>query len=313
MSLTISAMTRRKVMLLLVVVALVFGCIAACVVDLQERKSRMTDSPTLATGSTNAGRASLDSPPNSWMQASDVQFVHADRSRYSAREASKGARQAVECLRLMNNESRAESLLRKTEGEASPALNELYDEQLAALQEKLASPTDLDRPCDGLDLSSIRSAAYAALLTAAQLGDAGAAACYIAAQFQLAPEQMSPARLAEYKSNSRSFIDRGVANGDWRFVDLAASASSFFFHRNKDWFGSLMPYDENVEYQYLRLELYGATGGYAQRLGERLQKLRNKLAPTALQQADSWAASEFEQHFSNSPKLNETPQPCEFD
>ena len=238
-------------------------------------------------------------------------YVGSDEApQTDVQDTRRRARVIVNCIQQAHLENGAEALLKRSAGEQSPELQQLNDEDFEVLQKKLAHSPNSEE-CAGADMGSLQEDVYPALLAAGETGDQDAASCYVFAEFELSPSQMQAPEIESYRTHALAFVEEGIARGDWRFVDLAANASGFFFHKNKDWFGQLMPRSDEMQYRYLKLEEYGADGEFAESIGVRLTAIRGKLNADAIERGDQWASFQFETHFTQSGHLSSVPQICE--
>ena len=82
-----------------------------------------------------------------------------------------------------------------------------------------------------------------------------------------------------------------------------------------------MPSDALTFYRMTRLLRLGATGSYAQSLDEGINHFLDEtnvslnedgigLSPQALQEADTWALTQYQKFFSSNPTLDATPRLC---
>lgn len=293
-----------------IVAGLTISCVIASVVSLKRGRGivvEKADSSVALPPALSLSATSTDSTNHRFHPL--LAKSQAAAREESDRGARRRAREIVGCIEQSRLRTGAENLLERSAGESSPELKQLYDEKFERLQAKLTAQSSRD--CKEFESKSLSQMVYPALLAAAESGDQDAASCYAAAKFELSPGQMRPSEVDSYRTHALAFIEEGVARGDWRFVDLAASASGTFFHKYSDWFGQLMPQSDETQYRYLKLEEFGADGEFAESLRGRLIALRDKLSASAIERGDKWADVQFEAHFTRSGRLSSVPQLCE--
>ena len=178
-----------------------------------------------------------------------------------------------------------------TSSKTTEATLRAYERTLDMAQQRLAKFTQLKQVCAGLDEAAL-STLPATTLRAAQLGDAGARNCYThrGPLFEMRNLLDNPQWLSDYRANAPSLIEAGLADGDWRMVDMLRYAYS---PRGNGLIGALVGPDPQMHYRYLKLFRLGADGPQTDELDRELTLAADRLSADQRSAADAWAQDQL--------------------
>lgn len=272
--------------------------------------------PAVANNAT--GRAASGRP----LPAVDVPLkeTYAD---LQARAAAGDAAAATRLSRDLGRCSRLRSMLwktgstagdlvgRKTDGMTDAQLRtyQILLDSMAQHQQELQKTKDL---CAGVD-DDMLAALVPSIAQAAQLGDVDARACYLSRGPTLDARTLldRPELLQNYRGAAASMIDAGLAAGDWRVVDLLASA---YEPGAQGLLAGLVGADPVQHFRYLKLYRLGAEPFRAAALDRQLAAAAANLTPAQTSDADAWAQATYAATFKG-PSTAAAPQgwnPCAF-
>ena len=157
--------------------------------------------------------------------------------------------------------------------------------------------------------AEIREDFFKASRDAAKEGDRSAQLCYLNSDFDL-HRPFSSSEVDDFKATAQSYAEEGLANGDWRMVQLMG-LSARAFPRHYSLRSLLSDGQPFTVYKMNRLLRLGADDTYGDALDLLANIPRQDLSPQEISDADAWANAEFSKYFSSSPKLSEPPTICE--
>lgn len=186
-----------------------------------------------------------------------------------------------------------------------------YRSQLDAVEARKQNLDGLRALCDGASRDMLDSL-VPNLQRAAQLGDAYARACYLDRGPGYDPASLldHPQRLAGYRNSAREMIETGIADGDWRVIDLLHGA----YQPGADTLlSAVLGTDAYQRYRYLKLYRLGNSAD-AGPLERDLARVSARLSAAQITQADAWAQQTFERNFQGRPLGSDGPlwDPCVF-
>lgn len=189
----------------------------------------------------------------------------------------------------------AERVLSAPTGEVD---DEAQKEILDRAQRKMDDAARLKTLCSGVTEDMLGHLA-SVTLRAAQLGDAAARDCYVHRGPLANPKGVidSPESLGRYRAEAPALIGKALENGDWKMVDMLVYAH---WPGTTSLLSGLVGHDLLQYYRYLKLFRLGADADSASRLDRQLDDAASSLAPEQKAEADAWAQSMFERHFSGS-------------
>lgn len=236
-------------------------------------------------------------PPVGTPLAQNFGDLLARSQRGDADAATRLYRKLARCLT-------AEAAIRESALLAEDALAEPTDEtsteaqrnRLDLAQRKNEAATRLKSLCAGVTDAMLGHLA-SATLQAARLGDAAARDCYVHRGPLANPADMidRPESLGVYRTEIPALIEKALEQGDWKMVDMLAYA---YQPGNVSVLGGAVGHDRLQHYRYLKLFRLGADAAATPGLDRRLDEAANTLAPEQRAEADAWAQSMFERHFS---------------
>lgn len=145
------------------------------------------------------------------------------------------------------------------------------------------------------------------LVQAARAGDSDAQLCY----FEWAGPLSGAGDVSLYKREASLYMQKALARGDWRMVQLLTMPPESVAHggagvmSNLDIIGKWF-----TVYRADRLLMLGASEDYKKALQMDARDASSHLTAAQINNANVWAAQEFQRHFTNSPKLSGAPVPC---
>jgi hypothetical protein len=180
--------------------------------------------------------------------------------------------------------------------------------------------------CSGMARGVLDGSMYPLALRAADAGDADAAMCYASGSYAVPAELLAnPAWRADFARNANRLFERGVEQGDWRFVVLAQIAIPA---GPTDWklqlprtpldathqqlFMLLAPQGDRARaYRYARLYALGADGAdEASGRAARADAIGKKLDASTREQADAWANATYARAFRSRPTTSNAIHTC---
>jgi hypothetical protein len=163
-----------------------------------------------------------------------------------------------------------------------------------------------DASC-GQDAGSLQQDFSNTLVQAARAGDADAQLCY----FEWAGPLSTKDDVLRYQREASLYMQKAMARGDWRMVQLLATSPESVAHGGAGVMGNLDIIGKwFTVYRADRLLQQGATGDYRQVLQTDASEAARHLTSTQISNADTWAQQEFTRHFTLSPPLSAAPVPC---
>ena len=216
------------------------------------------------------------------------------------------------CIRLQNQKRVAASLLAQHTDMLNDYARNRMDQNLEMANAQITK-LESDGACAGMDVTTLAGAIYPLLLEMATQGDAEAADCYVAADFELNETQLKPDAVEEYRRNAQSLIRDEMEKGDWRIVELmeAANDRDGDPHRGRySWFREISAGNPTLAYGYNRLLRLGATDDYGTYLDRALDARKAELNPTQIAEQDAWAEREYKAHFANTPPIDAYVPTC---
>lgn len=128
---------------------------------------------------------------------------------------------------------------------------------------------------------------------AARLGDEDARACYLGRGPLYDSRSLleRPESLQSYRNDAQSMIDAGLADGDWRIVDLLQQA---YVPGAQGLLAGVVGTDPVQHYRYLKLYRLGAEQHRIAQLDRQLASAAANLSPAQLADADGWAQSNLQ-------------------
>lgn len=195
-------------------------------------------------------------------------------------------------------------------GMSTPQLGN-YRAQLDAVESRKQNLDGLRALCDGTG-EDLLDSLVPNLQRAAQLGDAYARACYLDRGPNYDPASLldHPQRLGAYRRSAEQMIEAGIADGDWRVIDLVHGA---YQPGADNLLSAVLGRDAYQRYRYLKLYRLG-DGGDAGALDRDLAQASAQLSAAQITRADAWARQTFERNFRGRPLGADGPlwDPCVF-
>ena len=222
------------------------------------------------------------------------------------------AKDIAACLRLQDQKRVANSLLTQSTYSFSDYARDRMDQNLQMASARI-NKLQGEGACNGVDTNTLTGAIYPLLLEMARKGDAEAANCYVAADFELNDDQRKPDQIEEYRRNATALVKAQMEAGDWRMVALMKTANDRDDdpHRGRySWFREISVGNPARAYGYSRLLRLGATDGYGAGLDHSLDARKAELSPAQIAEQDQWAEWEYRTHFAHSPPINEQILTC---
>lgn len=145
------------------------------------------------------------------------------------------------------------------------------------------------------------------LVQAARAGDSDAQLCY----FEWAGPLSGAGDISLYKREASLYMQKAMVRGDWRMVQLLTTPPESVAHggvgvmANLDIIGKWF-----TVYRADRLLMLGANEDYKKALQVDAKDAASHLTAAQINNANVWAAQEFQRHFTNSPKLSAAPVSC---
>lgn len=187
-----------------------------------------------------------------------------------------------------------------------------YKIQLDAIEERKPVMQRFRDLCAGASEDMLASL-VPSIQRAAELGDADARACYLKQGPNLDPRSFAtrPQLLDGYRHSVSALIDSGMAAGDWKVVDIVRNASRA---GSESLLSGLLGSDPTLHYRYLKLYRLGLGARDGARLDLQLDSAAAGLSPAQRIDADVWAQTALQKHFSGSPAQTapEGWDPCGF-
>lgn len=181
---------------------------------------------------------------------------------------------------------------------------ESNEKLLAYLQHQLDDAKDSEALCNGLERAQLQQL-MPITLRAAQLGDDGAANCYVEGVALLRDGVLDhPEWLAEYKRNAWTIADQALQRGDWSMVSVVESSyGNAYTMYNVAPFSQITGYDPVKQYQYLSLLQLGGAPAVND-----LDALIPGLTADDIAAGDAWARDVYQRYFSAQPNVSAAPK-----
>jgi hypothetical protein len=199
-------------------------------------------------------------------------------------------------------------------------------ERLAMIEAAFKYVDETVPGCSGMARGVLDGSMYSLALRAADAGDADAAMCYASGSYAVPAELLrNPAWRAEFVRNANRLFERGVEQGDWRFVVLAQIAipagpthwklqlpRTPLDATHQQLFMLLAPQgDRERAYRYARLYALGADGANeASGRAARADAIGSKLDAATRGQADAWAHATYARAFRSRPTTSNAIHSC---
>ena len=230
--------------------------------------------------------------------------------------AARLTRDLDRCRRLRGsqwkNSGATETLTRRsTDGMSAPQLR-TYQLQLEAMELRQQAVQRNQALCAGVDEAMLDSL-VPNIAQAARLGDEQARACYLGRGplYDARSLIKHPEALRNYRGAATALINRGLAGGDWRVVDLLQQA---YEPGSQSLLAGVLGSDPVQHYRYLKLYRLGAESHRVAALDQQLAAVAASLGAAELAQADQWAQTTLRENFRD-PSTSTTPpgwDACEF-
>jgi len=205
---------------------------------------------------------------------------------------------------------------------SSQATARAYAECLKTWDEKQATITRFQRQIADVhcpeDADLVKNY-YDSTKQAAQHGDVNAQLCYLQSsftEFDARSQHYTDKDVADYKASSPVYIQQAFQRGDWRVVQLLSN----------DHHGGITGLAIGIPdigtthtiFKMLTLLRLGAIGDYANQLDSQIdmlirpdEKANPELPQSVMDEDRAWAQETYSKYFSSSPRLKETPFPCD--
>jgi hypothetical protein len=197
-----------------------------------------------------------------------------------------------------------------------------YGECLKRWEEDQATITRLQRQIENVhcpDDADLVSTYYESTKEAARHGDLNAQMCYLQSNFTELDERgrhYTDQDVADYRALSPVYIQSAFQRGDWRIVQ----------HLSNDHHGAITGLAIGIPDigtpllmdRMLTLLRMGAVDDYAEQLDSQIDDLEHpdgkenpKLPRSTIDENKAWARETYAKYFSNSPRLTQSPFPCD--
>lgn len=194
-----------------------------------------------------------------------------------------------------------------------PMRLQYFQNELDSVELNAQALQNLNRLCDGVG-EEMFDRLIPNLRKAAELGESYARACYLqrGPSYDMRSLTREPALLETYRGEVSSLIEAGVADGDWRVVDVLRDA---YQPGSRSLLGGMLGADAEQYYRYLKLYRLGAEPYRVEQIEQELAAAAKALTPAQLADADGWAQDTFQQKFQGSTSTEQTIpgwDPCSF-
>jgi hypothetical protein len=188
---------------------------------------------------------------------------------------------------------------------------ENYKVQLDGIEARKQVMRKFHSLCDGVDRRMLDSQ-LSSMRKAAELGDDEARACYLmrGPNYDSRGLMRHPEWIETYRKSARSFLDAGLASGDWKVVDLLRRA---YQPGSDNPLAGVLGSDPLLYYRYLKLYRLGAEATRVAQIDQQLAAAAAQIAPEQRADADLWAQTSFQRDFDSGNSTATTPDgwnPC---
>ena len=270
-----------------------------------------------STDSSNEGW-NHDQPATSAVAVSSTTPVTGVRPNVAS-PASEGEKQAAalsvafeaakRCAVLARSIDDMQSQIKACEAGASDAnFHASCSRNTQGFAEKVEKASSEMAGCNHADLEQSKEAFFQSTVAAAKAGNPDAQMCYVASDFDL-NRPWTREEVAAYKADVGAYANAAMNRGDWRIVQAFMTSPRVLGHMN----GLLGLIDDGnpvTIYKMNRLARLGASGAYAARLDSIALDPDSPLPAQTVTEADTWARTMYQDHFSQSPKLESQPETC---
>jgi hypothetical protein len=255
--------------------------------------------------STSAHNAGSVKPPEIADDRITSKFLIAKKCYY-ARMGIRQFQENADCQQLASSQATARA----------------YAECLKTWDEKQATITRFQRQIADVhcpeDADLVKNY-YDSTKQAAQHGDVNAQLCYLQSsftEFDARSQHYTDKDVADYKASSPVYIQQAFQRGDWRVVQLLSN------DRHGGITGLAIGIPDigttRTIFKMLTLLRLGAIGDYANQLDSQIdmlvrpdEKANPELPQSVMDEDKAWAQETYSKYFSSSPRLKETPFPCD--
>lgn len=196
----------------------------------------------------------------------------------------------------------SDEILKKAMDGMDSSQLEGYQAELDSVELNKENLQRLHHLCDGVT-DRMYADRYWAVQKAAELGDADARACVLQQGPSLDMRSLAaqPQLIDHYRVSVPSLIRSGIADGDWRVVEIVSQA---YGADSDNLLGGLLDTDPVQRYRYLKLYRLGYHLDYelysSAQLDAKVAAAASSLDATQLAQADAWAQDTFRNQFRGS-------------
>jgi hypothetical protein len=235
--------------------------------------------------------------------------VEAATRLYRDLSLCKGSQQTMSALVRSSDEVMGAKL-----DTMEPTRLQYFQNELDSVELNQQALQNLHRLCDGVGDGAL-DRLIPNLRKAAELGESYARACYLqrGPSYDMRALTREPALLETYRGEVSSLIEAGMADGDWRVVDVLRDA---YQPGSRSMLGGMLGADAQQYYRYLKLYRLGAEPYRVEQIDEDLAAAAKSLTPAQLAEADGWAQDTFQQKFHGSGGSTEQTipgwDPCSF-
>ncbi len=179
-----------------------------------------------------------------------------------------------------------------------------YKVQLDAIDSRKQLTDKLHVLCDGASQSEL-DGLVPNLQRAAELGEPNARACYLqnGPNMDMRSFARRPEMLDDYRGSVQSLADAGLADGDWKVVDLLRNA---YAPDAQSILAGVVGSDPVQYYRYLQLYRLGAEPYRKAELDRELSAAAEKLTPAQQSDAGAWAQATFQRNFQGNTNSTES-------
>ncbi|MGH8083192.1 MAG: hypothetical protein ACREP7_21615 [Lysobacter sp.] len=266
-------------------------------------------------GSPPSDKRGMLPPPATPLKTSYAE-LQARANGGDADAASRLLRDLDRCNRLRGsqwkNDGATNDLTRKTTEGMSAAQLRTYQMQLDAMELRQQALRKNQELCAGVD-DKLLDTLVPNIAQAARLGDPQARSCYLdrGPLYDARTLVRHPESMQAYRSGASALIDRGLATGDWRIVDLLQQA---YEPGSQNLLSGLIGSDPVQHYRYLKLYRLGAEPHRVAQLDQQLASTAANLSAAQVAQADDWAQTTLRSNFKDESTHTTPPgwDACEF-
>jgi hypothetical protein len=273
--------------------------------------------PGHRTGNKAAGGGNLMPPPfepltevfDDLQTRANAGDVEAATRLYRDLSLCKGSQETISALVRSSDEVMGAKL-----DTMEPTRLQYFQNELDSVELNQQALQNLHRLCEGIGEGAL-DRLIPNLRKAAELGESYARACYLqrGPSYDMRALTREPALLETYRGDVSSLIETGMADGDWRVVDVLRDA---FQPGSRSMLGGMLGADAQQYYRYLKLYRLGAEPYRVPQIEQDLATAAKSLTPAQLADADGWAQDTFQQKFHGSGSSTEQTipgwDPCSF-